>query len=181
MSDKAPALRFNRRHGGAAAGIFEGSERLRMANCRMKEFPEIALPMNRPGIFLLALLLQCPARVCSASEAPESARAQQVPQTQTRKKPNAPAPRRRVPAISPETLAAPTTTTQATIPRQPEMHAIPRASQSPPADRPTPVTGCDPGGCWDTGGNRYNSGAGNTYLNNAGKLCTRNGAWMQCF
>jgi hypothetical protein len=89
-----------------------------------------------------------------------------------------PAPRRSTPAIIPETLITPTTTTLSSLPRQP---AAPRSTQPVQPNRPVPVTGCDPGGCWDSGGNRYNSAAGNTYSNKAGKLCTRNGTWMQCF
>lgn len=45
---------------------------------------------------------------------------------------------------------------------------------------PAPVTNCDAGGCVNPDGGRYNGGTGNTYLNN-GRLCQRNGVWMQCF
>ncbi|HJV53836.1 MAG TPA: hypothetical protein VJ652_20385, partial [Noviherbaspirillum sp.] len=54
----------------------------------------------------------------------------------------------------------------------------------PPHDAapvPPPTIGtCDPGGCWDTGGNRYNGGNG-TFLNGSGRLCQRNGVSIQCF
>ncbi|RJG02553.1 hypothetical protein D3878_14030 [Noviherbaspirillum sedimenti] len=59
--------------------------------------------------------------------------------------------------------------------------AIPQPPQAVRPERPVPLTGCDPGGCRDAAGNRYNNGAGSTYLNDAGRLCTRNGTWMQCF
>jgi hypothetical protein len=60
--------------------------------------------------------------------------------------------------------------------------AIPPAMQSPPASHaPAPVTTCDAGGCWSPGGSRYQSGAGNGYLDSNGRYCQRNGAWMQCF
>lgn len=50
------------------------------------------------------------------------------------------------------------------------------------ATAPAPTIGtCDPGGCWDTGGNRYNGGTNNTFLNGSGRLCQRNGVSMQCF
>lgn len=85
--------------------------------------------------------------------------------------------RRSVPAIPPATVA---TTPPVTVPlvssRPPPVSTLPAQP-----NRPLPVTGCDPGGCWDTGGNRYNNSAGNTYLNNAGRLCTREGAWIHCF
>jgi hypothetical protein len=46
---------------------------------------------------------------------------------------------------------------------------------------PAPITGCDPGGCRDADGNRYNSANGNTYLDKSGKPCNRTGTWAQCF
>lgn len=45
---------------------------------------------------------------------------------------------------------------------------------------PVPITSCDPGGCWGPD-NRYQGGAGNTYLDRNGRLCQGNGTWMQCF
>jgi hypothetical protein len=59
--------------------------------------------------------------------------------------------------------------------------ALPPAAPSPvkPA-APFPVTTCDAGGCWSANGSRYQGGAGNIYLDSNGKLCQRNGAWMQC-
>ncbi|HCY63884.1 MAG TPA: hypothetical protein DHV59_13870 [Oxalobacteraceae bacterium] len=138
--------------------------------------------MNHAGILALALAFSLafylPAQGHCANVTPDSRRVQPAPSSTKKEQPP---PRRRVPALAPETLAIPTTTTLASTSRQSPANAMPRPAQPVPADRPVPVTGCDPGGCWDGSGNRYNSGAGNTYLNNAGKLCTRNGTWMQCF
>lgn len=46
---------------------------------------------------------------------------------------------------------------------------------------PQPILGCDAGGCRDAGGTRYQGGTGNVVLDPAGRQCTRNGAWVQCF
>lgn len=59
----------------------------------------------------------------------------------------------------------------------PPAPAVPPAA---PPSRPAPVTGCDPGGCW-SGGQRYQGGSGNTYVNPGGRPCQSNGTWMQCF
>lgn len=89
--------------------------------------------------------------------------------------------RRRVPALPGGTVASSPTTTQRMAP----VPVTPQAAQSAglaQPDKPQPLTGCDPGGCWDTDANRYHSGGNNpAYLNNAGRLCHRNGAWIQCF
>jgi hypothetical protein len=67
--------------------------------------------------------------------------------------------------------------------------AVTTAPVSPPAahvpqpiapQAPRPISSCDPGGCW-IGGERYNGGAGGTYLDKSGRLCQGNGNWMQCF
>jgi hypothetical protein len=80
------------------------------------------------------------------------------------------------------------------VPQQLEPRATPPAAPvqqhqpPPPAPQsavpptaPSPVTTCDAGGCWNSGASRYNGGAGGTYLDNSGRLCQRQGAWMQCF
>ncbi|HUW28190.1 MAG TPA: hypothetical protein VMV97_06245 [Sulfuriferula sp.] len=46
--------------------------------------------------------------------------------------------------------------------------AMPRPDIQTPAARPSVITNCDPGGCWDNLGNRYNKGAGNTYFSPSG-------------
>ncbi|MFZ4877994.1 hypothetical protein ACL9RI_23155 [Janthinobacterium sp. Mn2066] len=43
-----------------------------------------------------------------------------------------------------------------------------------------PVGACDVGGCRDASGARYN-GAGNSTLDANGRICQRNGAFIQCF
>jgi len=66
------------------------------------------------------------------------------------------------------------------MPRPPA--APPAASPAPAApSRPRPLTVCDSGGCWNTDGSRYNGGTGNSFIDRGGRLCQRNGAWMQCF
>jgi hypothetical protein len=53
----------------------------------------------------------------------------------------------------------------------------------PPVNTPSPppaVSGCDGGGCWDSGGSRYN-GSNGVYLNGAGRQCQRVGTSLQCF
>jgi hypothetical protein len=78
-------------------------------------------------------------------------------------------------ALSPASVhtAPPATPAPPFVPKTPPMS---RAANPPP---PTPVTICDAGGCWSPGG-RLEGNAGNTYLDKAGKLCQRNGVWMQC-
>ncbi|KIF83237.1 hypothetical protein [Noviherbaspirillum autotrophicum] len=73
-------------------------------------------------------------------------------------------------------------------PERPGAQSVTSATSAPVivpphgATAPAPTVGvCDPGGCWDTGGNRYNGGANGTFLNGSGKLCQRNGTSMQCF
>lgn len=59
-------------------------------------------------------------------------------------------------------------------------------SMSAPAPIPTPfpqpsvITNCDQTGCWDNVGNRYNRGAGETYIRQDGKVCQGSGPNMQC-
>jgi len=55
----------------------------------------------------------------------------------------------------------------------------PTSAVSPP--QPAPLGSCDGGGCWDSGGNRYNStGDGSRFLDKNGKLCTASGKFMTC-
>jgi hypothetical protein len=57
----------------------------------------------------------------------------------------------------------------------------PSTAQTPaPPQRPFSITTCDAGGCWGPDGKRYNSGAGNAYLDSNGRFCQRTGTWMQC-
>lgn len=48
---------------------------------------------------------------------------------------------------------------------------------APPS--PAPVTSCDPGGCWDINGARYNA-IGSRMMRSDGKVCQQVGATMQC-
>ncbi len=54
-----------------------------------------------------------------------------------------------------------------------------RPSSMPAPQTPSIITSCDPSGCWDNLGNRYNKGAGNTYFGPSG-ACQMIGGMMQC-
>ena len=49
-----------------------------------------------------------------------------------------------------------------------------------PPGNPIPAIGCTAGGCYDASGVRHNAGPGSTTITPAGKMCQRNGAWLQC-
>lgn len=75
------------------------------------------------------------------------------------------------------------------IGRMPAPPAAPPAAAMPPLPAspavpmpglPRPVGSCDLGGCRDAAGARYN-GAGNATLDANGRICHRNGAFIQCF
>ncbi|WP_305054466.1 hypothetical protein [Janthinobacterium sp. SUN206] len=71
------------------------------------------------------------------------------------------------------------------MPAQPASPVVPIAPLPPspavPMPRaPQPIGSCDSGGCRDAAGARYN-GAGNATLDANGRICHRNGAFMQCF
>ncbi len=75
------------------------------------------------------------------------------------------------------------------IGRMPEQHgappavaapSVPPAAALPMPGLPQPIGSCDTGGCRDASGARYN-GAGNATLDANGRICHRNGAFMQCF
>lgn len=63
--------------------------------------------------------------------------------------------------------------------QQRQASPLPSVPANPVA--PPVTTSCDAGGCWDNNANRYNGGAGNVYLDRAGKTCHRVGVTMQCF
>ncbi|PHV34835.1 hypothetical protein [Janthinobacterium rivuli] len=71
------------------------------------------------------------------------------------------------------------------MPAQPAPPVVPMAPLPPspavPMPRaPQPIGACDTGGCRDAAGARYN-GAGNATLDANGRICHRNGAFIQCF
>ena len=49
-----------------------------------------------------------------------------------------------------------------------------------PPGTPIPAIGCTAGGCYDPSGVRHNTGPAGTTITPAGKLCHRQGAWLQC-
>jgi len=60
-----------------------------------------------------------------------------------------------------------------------QYQAVPPAPSTAPS-APRPIGACDAGGCRDASGARYN-GTGNATLDAKGRICHRNGAFMQCF
>ena len=60
------------------------------------------------------------------------------------------------------------------------MAPLPPGPSVPMPGAPQPIGACDTGGCRDAAGARYN-GAGNTTLDANGRICHRNGAFIQCF
>jgi hypothetical protein len=57
----------------------------------------------------------------------------------------------------------------------------PPPAPSPGNTAPRPLVGCDAGACRDAAGAQYNGGVGNATLDPNGRLCHRDGAWLQCF
>jgi hypothetical protein len=54
------------------------------------------------------------------------------------------------------------------------------AQQSSQSGRPVSMANCDPAGCWDTSGTRYNRAAGDTFFRQDGRACQRVGDQLQC-
>ncbi|MBA5637109.1 hypothetical protein H3H37_08575 [Duganella sp. LX20W] len=81
--------------------------------------------------------------------------------------------RRAVTAILPAMPARPVPRTAVAppLPPSPPLHETPR---------PTPVTTCDAGGCYDAAGVRHTGAGGNTTISPTGQLCLRDGVWLQC-
>ena len=69
---------------------------------------------------------------------------------------------------------------QRTTPPVVSMPSLRPGPALPMPGAPQPIGACDTGGCRDAAGARYN-GAGNTTLDANGRICHRNGAFMQCF
>lgn len=57
---------------------------------------------------------------------------------------------------------------------------VPPATHAPVPSMPLPVNSCDSGGCRDASGMRHD-GVGNATLDANGRVCHRNGAFLQCF
>lgn len=60
------------------------------------------------------------------------------------------------------------------------MPALPPSPAAPMPSAPQPIGSCDIGGCRDASGARHD-GAGNASLDANGRICHRNGAFLQCF
>ncbi|MGK5025239.1 hypothetical protein [Janthinobacterium sp. RB2R34] len=58
---------------------------------------------------------------------------------------------------------------------------MPPATHAPVPGAPLPVNSCDSGGCRDASGMRHDGGVGNATLDAKGRVCHRNGAFLQCF
>jgi hypothetical protein len=87
--------------------------------------------------------------------------------------PQRPMPRRPVPQIvepMPPRAAPP----RVAMPPLPP--SAPLRAPSPPQ----PLVNCGAGGCYDAGGAWQGNGVGNTSVAPNGKLCQRNGIWLQC-
>ncbi|MGK5079723.1 hypothetical protein [Janthinobacterium sp. HLX7-2] len=69
---------------------------------------------------------------------------------------------------------------QRTAPPVVAMPPLPPSPAVPMPRAPQPIGACDTGGCRDASGARYN-GAGNATLDANGRICHRNGAFVQCF
>ncbi len=86
---------------------------------------------------------------------------------------------------------------QRPMPRRPVPQIIERMPPSAPPPRvalpplpssaplrapsaPQPLGNCGVGGCYDAGGAWQGNGVGNTTVAPNGKLCQRNGIWLQC-
>lgn len=90
-----------------------------------------------------------------------------------------PVPQQPVPPISPLPPMPP-----AAQPKPPSVQS-PAAPPAPAAvgpSPPAPVTICDANGCWNSDAGRYSGGAAaGTYLDKSGRLCQRQGIWVQCY
>ena len=64
---------------------------------------------------------------------------------------------------------------------RPTLTARPPAALPGPVPPPTRMNACDGGGCFDTGGARYNGGVGPTVLSPQGQLCVKGAVTTQCF
>lgn len=86
------------------------------------------------------------------------------------------------PATPSRALTAPTSpaTPSRVLPAPPMPSTSPRSDPGARPGAPVPTAGCDAAGCNGPNGQRYNNGPGNTVVSPSGKLCSRNGAFIQC-
>ncbi len=71
--------------------------------------------------------------------------------------------------------APPRVVTAPPLPASPSLQQLLQAPRSP-----IPVAGCDAGGCYDSSGVRHYNAGSAIAISPSGKLCTRNGVWLQC-
>jgi hypothetical protein len=88
-----------------------------------------------------------------------------------------PMPRRPVPQIVQRmpVAPAPRAVSAPVLPPTPSLQELLQ-----PPRTPIPALGCDGGGCYDASGARHNNAGNGVTITPSGKLCNRNGAWLQC-
>lgn len=65
--------------------------------------------------------------------------------------------------------------------RQEDREARAEAARAAAVGRPTTITNCNAGGCWDNAGNRYNrTGNGQNFWRSDGRFCRATGSSMSC-
>lgn len=89
----------------------------------------------------------------------------------------APMPRRPVP-LTVQAMPGSTRAPQVGMPQT--APSIPLETLMQPPGNPIPAIGCTAGGCYDPSGVRHNTGPAGTTVTPSGKLCNRQGAWLQC-
>lgn len=65
-------------------------------------------------------------------------------------------------------------------PREQRRRNRPASAIPMPPEPPSIITSCDPGGCWDTQGRRFNSAGGGNFHRSDGKFCTGAGPNVIC-
>lgn len=137
-------------------------------------------------VMIVAMLMGCPAgsAVAQHDATPaEQVKPEQAKPEQTKPAPpKKPPPRRRavqqivdgMPAYGPRLNAPP----PVPVSPQPAPSIVAPSAIAPP---PAAISRCDPGGCTDVNGTRYNGAAGNIVIGPQGRPCTNNGGTIQCF
>lgn len=65
-------------------------------------------------------------------------------------------------------------------PREQRRRNRPASAIPMPPEPPSIITSCDPGGCWDTQGRRFNSAGGGNFHRSDGKFCVGAGPNVIC-